>query len=162
VVRAEGAPVSGAVPAPPGGEEAVGAPSVTEVLDLALLDRLLGVQEDRARAEAQAQESRHALAALNVTHNRVTGELDVERRERMVVADRYREERMARAVADAKVAELRDRVIREMAVAEAEKREKAEALSRSARAEREAANALAAMGWLARRRYRRSLGTYEV
>lgn len=137
----------------------VGAPSVGEVLDLALLDRLLGVQEERANAEANARQSKHALAALNATHNRVTGELEVERRERMVAADRYREERMARAIADAKVAELRDRVIREMALAETEKQARADALHRSARAEREAADAFAAMGWLARRRYRRLSGS---
>ena len=150
VVRADGSPVSTSNEV-----GAVGAPSVSEVLDLALLDRLLGVQEERAVAEVRVQESKHALAALNATHNRVTGELEVERRERMVAADRYREERMARAVADAKVAELRDRVIREMALAEAEKQARADALHRSTQAEREAAKAFAAMGWLARRRYRR-------
>ena len=62
---------------------------------------------------------------------------------------------MARAVADAKVAELRDRVVREMALADAEKQARAEAMARSIRAERDNANALAAMGWLAKRRYRR-------
>ncbi len=132
-----------------------GPPSMGEVLDLELLDRLLGAQEGRVVAQAEARESKNALAALNEVHNRTTGELEVERRERMVAADRYREERMARAVADAKVAELRDRVVREMALADAEKQARAEALTRSIRAERDAANAHAVMGWLARRRYRR-------
>lgn len=130
-------------------------PSVAEAIDLALLDRLLGVQEERVTAQVEARETRHALAALNTTHDRTTGELEIERRERMVTADRYREERMARAVADAKIAELRDRVVREMTLADAEKQARSEALTRSIRAEREAANALASMGWFARRRYRR-------
>jgi hypothetical protein len=132
-----------------------GVPSVSEVVDLALLDRLLGAQEHRVVAESQVREARNALAALNQTHNRITSELEVERHERMVVTDRYREERLARAASDAKVTELRNRVTREMALAEAERQAKAEALSRSSRAERDAANALASMGWLARRRYRR-------
>jgi hypothetical protein len=132
-----------------------GVPSVSEVVDLALLDRLLGAQEQKVVAESQVRETRNALAALNTAHNRVTGELEIERHERMVVADRFREERLARAAADAKVTELRNRVTREMALAEAERQAKAEAVYRSAKAERDAANAFAAMGWLGRRRYRR-------
>lgn len=135
--------------------ESDSAPSVGEVIDLALLDRLLGAQEQRVVAESQARETRSALTALNTAHNRVTSELEIERHERMVATDRYREERLARAAADAKVTELRNRVTREMALAEAERQAKADALHRSIRAERDAANALAAMGWLARRRYRR-------
>lgn len=129
--------------------------SMVEALDLALLERLLEAQEGRVSAEVLSQENKHALAALNVTHNRATAELEVERRERMMAADRYREERMARAVADAKVAELRDRLVREMALADTEKAARTEALTRSVKAEREAANAVAAMGWRARRRYRK-------
>jgi hypothetical protein len=130
-------------------------PSMAEVVDLALLDRLLDVQEERVTAQVESRETRHALAALNDTHNRVTGELEIERRERMVTSDRYREERMARAVADAKVAELRDRVVREMALAESEKEARSEATARSIRAERDAANAMAVMSRRARRRYRK-------
>lgn len=129
--------------------------TMIEALDLAVLDRLLGAQEGKLTAEAQATEAKNALAALNDNHNRATGELEIERRERMMTADRYREERMARAVADAKVAELRDRVVREMALADAEKEARSEALTRSIKAERDAANAIASMGWLARRRYRK-------
>ncbi len=130
-------------------------PSMAEVVDLALLDRLLDVQEERVTAQVEARETKHALSALNENHNRTTGELEIERRERMITSDRYREERMARAVADAKVAELRDRVVREMALAEAEKQASSEALARSIRAERDAANAMALMSWRARRRYRK-------
>lgn len=135
------------------GTEAV--QSMVEALDLALLERLLEAQEGRVSAEVLSQENKHALAALNVTHNRATAELEVERRERMMAADRYREERMARAVADAKVAELRDRLVREMALADTEKAARTEALTRSVKAERDAATAMAAMGWRARRRYRK-------
>lgn len=131
------------------------APSVAEVVDLALLDRLLGAQEQRVMAEGQVRETRSALAVLNQTHNRVTSELEVERHERMVIADRYREERLARAASDAKVTELRNRVTREMALAEAERQAKSEAMGRTIQAERDAANAVAAMGWLARWRFRR-------
>lgn len=132
-----------------------GAPSVNEVIDLALLDRLLGAQEQKTVAETQVRETRLALSTLNQNHDRTTSELEVERHERLVVTDRYREERMARAASDAKVTELRNRVTREMALAEAERQARSEALERTARAEREAANAFASMGWLARRRYRR-------
>ncbi|MEM7324900.1 MAG: hypothetical protein AAF531_17570 [Actinomycetota bacterium] len=142
------------MPVPAGRSEAA-VQSMVEALDLALLERLLEAQEGRVSAEVLAQEKKHALSALNVTHNRTTAELDVERRERMIAADRYREERMARAVADAKVAELRDRLLREMALADTEKAARTEALTRSVKAERDAANALAAMGWRARRRYRK-------
>ena len=130
-------------------------PSMAEVVDLALLDRLLEVQEERITAQVESRETKHALAALNETHNRTTGELEIERRERMVTSDRYREERMARAIADAKVAELRDRVVREMALAEAEKQARSEALARSIRAERDAANAMALMSRRARRKFRK-------
>ncbi|MEM7275458.1 MAG: hypothetical protein AAF547_20450 [Actinomycetota bacterium] len=136
-------------------EPAGDAPTMAEALDLALLERLLAAQEGRVSAEVQAQESKNALAALNISHNRTTAELEVERRERMVTADRFREEKLARAVADAKVAELRDRVLREMALADAEKDARVEAMARSARAERDVANALGLMGWRARRRYRK-------
>ncbi len=132
-----------------------------EGLDLALLDRLLASHEERVTAEVKEQEARHALAALNDRHNQVTGELDVERRERMATAERYREERRSRAVADAKVAELRDRVMREMALADAEKQAREAALDRSMRAERDAANAVALLGWRARRRYRKLDGSPE-
>ena len=144
---------AGAQPAPV--DTRVVARTAADAIDMTLLDRLLAAHEDRVSAQVREQEARHALAALNATHDRTTGELDIERRERMATAERYREERRARAVADAKVAELRDRVLREMALAEAEKAARAEALDRSRKAEREAANAVALLGWRGRRRFRR-------
>jgi hypothetical protein len=134
-------------------------PTVTEVLDMALLDRLLGAQEDRATAEARLREANHALAALNDTHNRITSELEIERRERLVASDRFREEREARLVADAKVAELRDRMHREVALAEAERQARVEAVRRGTQAETDVVSAVSSMGWLARRRFRRARST---
>jgi len=153
-------PLTGAAPATSATDDSIepastGVPSVNEVIDLALLDRLLGAQEQKTLAETQVRETRLALNTLNQNHDRATSELEVERHERLVVTDRYREERMARAASDAKVTELRNRVTREMALAEAERQARSDALERTARAEREAADAFASMGWLARRRYRR-------
>lgn len=145
-------PASPASPSTPGADPVE---SMVEALDLALLERLLEAQEGRVAAEVVAQENKHALAALNDSHNRTTAELGVERRERMVAADRYREERMARAVAEAKVAELRDRLAREVALADTEKAARTEALTRSVKAERDVTNAMASMGWRARRRFRK-------
>jgi hypothetical protein len=124
-------------------------------IDLTLVDRLLAAHEDRVSAQVREQEARHALSTLNSTHDKTTGELEIERRERMATAERYREERRARAVADAKVAELRDRVLREMALADAEKEARNEALNRIMHAERDAANAVALLGWRGRRKFRR-------
>lgn len=134
-------------------------PSVSEVLDLALLDRLLGAHEDRVLAEVKRRESQTELSNLDQANSRLNNELEVERQERMVAADRFREERTARAVADAKITELRERVAREQAMAEAERQAKSEAVHRTVKAERAAANALASMGWLGRRRYRRIIGS---
>ncbi|MGH1488615.1 MAG: hypothetical protein ACRBK7_04350 [Acidimicrobiales bacterium] len=139
----------------PSDAEAGETPRLAESLDLALLDRLLTSHEDRVAAEVKEQEARHALTALADTHNKTTGELAVERRERMAVAERYREERRARAVADAKVAELKDRVAREVALVDSEKEARNLALNRGLRAERDAANAVALLGWRARRRYQK-------
>lgn len=132
--------------------------SISDVLDAAVLDRLLGIQEEKVVAEARAEEAKHALAALNQTHNRLTSELEIERHERLVTTDRYREERLARSAADAKVAELRNRVSREMSLADSERQARSQAMDRVAETERHLADAVASMGWLARRRYRRHAG----
>ncbi len=132
--------------------------SVAEVLDRALLDRLLGVHADKTRAVVEASQTRSALADITQKHERVTRKLEIERRERTISGDRYREERSARLVADAKVAELRQRVSREMALAEAERIAKDEAVQQRRAAEEDATKAIATMGWLARRRFRRTYG----
>lgn len=148
VPRPDQTPEAAAEPADP--------PSMAEVLDLALLDRLLGAEEEKTIAAVEAAHAQTALDALAEEHERTTSELEVERQEHLASADRYRQERTARIVADAKVAELRERVAREMAIAESQKQARAEATARWLAAEREAAHALASMGWLARRRFRRA------
>ncbi len=127
--------------------------TVAEIVDGALLNRLLGAHEERAEAEARARESQRAMTAMAAGQQRMVRELAEERYERQQTVDRLRDERSARLVTDAKMAELRARVDREQAVAENERRARLAATRRSIEAEREAAAALASMGWLARRRF---------
>ena len=61
-----------------------------------------------------------------------------------------RDERSARQIADAKMAELRRQVDRELALTESEREARLAATHRSLMAEREAAAALASMSWLSR------------
>ncbi len=127
--------------------------TVAEIVDGALLNRLLGAHEERAEAEARARESQRAMAAMAAGQQRMVRELAEERYERQQTVDRLRDERSARMITDAKMAELRARVEREHAVAENERLARLAATRRSIEAEREAAAALASMGWLARRRF---------
>ncbi len=127
--------------------------TVAEIVDGALLNRLLGAHEERAEAEARARESQRAMTAMAAGQQRMVRELAEERFERQQVVDRLRDERSARMVTDAKMAELRARIEREQAVAEAERQARFDATRRSIEAEREAAAALASMSWLARRRF---------
>lgn len=127
--------------------------TVAEIVDGALLNRLLGAHEERAEAEARARESQRAMEALAAGRQRIVRELAEERFERQRTVDRLRDERSARMVADAKMAELRARVEREETMAESERQARMDATRRSIEAEREAAAALASMGWLARRRF---------
>ena len=127
--------------------------TVAEIVDGALLNRLLGAHEERAEAEARARESQRAMAAMAAGQQRMVRELAEERYERQQTVDRLRDERSARMLTDAKMAELRARIEREQALAEDERRTRLAATRRSIEAEREAAAALASMGWLARRRF---------
>lgn len=131
--------------------------TVAEIVDGALLNRLLGAHEERAEAEARARESQRAMTAMAAGQQRMVRELAEERYERQQTVDRLRDERSARMVTDAKLAELRGRVEREQAVAEQERRARVAATRRSIEAEREAAAALASMGWLARRRFEKRM-----
>jgi len=88
-------------------------------------------------------------------------ELAEERYERQRVNDRFRDERTARLMTDAKLAELRARLDYETAAAERERIGRLEANRRIVQAEREAAAALASMGWLARRKLIRRLQILE-
>ncbi len=127
--------------------------TVAEIVDGALLNRLLGAHEERAEAEARVRESQRAMTAMAAGQQRMVRELSEERYERQRTADRLRDERSARMMTDAKMAELRARIEREQTLLEEERRARQQATHRSVRAEREAAAALASMGWLARRRF---------
>ncbi|MDH3303199.1 MAG: hypothetical protein OES24_22070 [Acidimicrobiia bacterium] len=131
--------------------------TVAEIIDGALLSRLLGAHEERAEAEARARESQRAMTAMAEGQQRMVRELAEERYERQRVNDRFRDERNARLIADAKLAELRARVEHEAAVVERERQARLEANRRIAEAERQAAAAVASMSWLARRRLQRRL-----
>jgi len=127
--------------------------TVAEIVDGALLNRLLGAHEERAEAEARARESQRAMTTMAAGQQRMVRELAEERYERQQTVDRPRDERSARLITDAKMAELRARIEREQSLAENERRARLAATRRSIEAEREAAAALASMGWLARRRF---------
>lgn len=135
--------------------------ALAQIVDAALLDRLLGAHEEKAEAIARSREIEETLSAANEAQVRTTEMLEIERRERTVAIDRLREEQRARHVADAKVAELRDRLQREMNNYDLERRARNEAADRSRQAEKDAATAVAAMGWLSRRRYRRLTDTED-
>jgi hypothetical protein len=135
--------------------------TVAEIIDGALLDRLLGSHEQRAEAEARSRESQRAMTAMAAGQQRMVRELAEERYERQRVNDRFRDERTARLMTDAKLAELRARLDHETAAAERERIGRLEANRRIVQAEREAAAALASMGWLARRKLIRRLQILE-
>ena len=84
-------------------------------------DRLLGAHEERAEAEARARESQRAMTAMATGQQRMVRELAEERYERQRVNDRFRDERTARMLTDAKLAELRARLDHETAAAERER-----------------------------------------
>lgn len=136
--------------------------TVAEIIDGALLSRLLGAHEDRAEANARARESQRAMTAMAAGQQRMVRELAEERYERQRVNDRFRDERNARMVADAKLAEVRARLDHETAMVEKERQARLDANRRIAEAEREAAAALASMSWLARRKLQRRLGLLET
>ncbi len=129
--------------------------ALAEIIDAALLDRLLGAHEEKAEAVANTRSVTKNLAETKDAHKRTTEMLEIERRERNIALDRFRQEQTARYVADAKVAELRDRLVRDMATLDGEKQARVDATRRSLKAEREAATAMASMGWVSRRRFRR-------
>ena len=135
--------------------------TVAEIIDGALLNRLLGAHEDRAEAEARSRESQRAMTAMAAGQQRMVRELAEERYERQRVNDRFRDERTARMMTDAKLAELRARLDHESAAAERERIGRLESNRRIVQAEREAAAALASMSWLARRKLKRRLQILE-
>jgi hypothetical protein len=136
--------------------EGQGAPSLADVLDTALLEKLLGAHEEKTKALVQAERQRTEYEAL------AARQLDVERRfedvdsQRVELAERLHSESVARAIADARVTELRDQLQREITYAEAERYERRQALARETKAAAEMADAKARLGWWARRKLNRS------
>lgn len=135
----------------------VGAPSFAEALDLALLDRLLGVQEQAVLAVADAERAEVEAERFSDQHRRAEADLAAERQQRAEVEERFHSEQLARVTAESRAAELEMRVRREEALAREERAAASYANMRSLRREREAALATANLNWRGRRRYRRQL-----
>ncbi|MGI9608753.1 MAG: hypothetical protein ACR2NL_00510 [Acidimicrobiia bacterium] len=135
--------------------------TLAEVLDTALLERLLGAKEAETTALVKAERHRTEYESL------AARQLDVERRYAEEIdraanlAQQLRDEAVARAVADTRVKELRDQLQREITYTEAERYERRQAVVRETQAAAEAARTRAAMGWWSRRRLRAS-GVPEV
>lgn len=133
-----------------------GAPSLSDVLDTALLEKLLGAKEAETAALVKAERQRSEYDAL------AARQLEVEQRyadadlQRSALAEQLHNEALARAISDARVNELRDQLQREITYAEAERYERRQALARETKATAEAAELRAALGWRARRKLRRA------
>lgn len=134
-----------------------GAPTFAEALDLALLDRLLGVQEQAVLAVADAERAEADVERFSNDHRQAEAALAAERRQRADAEERFHSEQLARVSAESRAAELEMRVRREEALAREERAAASYANMRSLRREREAALATANMSWRGRRRYRRQL-----
>ncbi|MFW2381547.1 MAG: hypothetical protein ACN4GZ_07295 [Acidimicrobiales bacterium] len=170
ITSVEAPPVDSASPEPPVSSAAIEAAgtevefarddaesnelTLAEVLDTALLERLLGAKEAETTALVRAERHRTEYESL------AARQLDVERRyadevERAAsLAQQLRDEAVARAVADTRVKELRDQLQREITYTEAERYERRQAVVREAQAAADAARARGAMGWWSRRRLR--------
>ena len=128
------------------------APTFSDVLDTALLEKLLGAKEAETVALVQAERHRSeydALAARQLEVERRYADVDLQRSD---LADRLQSEALARAISDARVTELRDQLQREVTYAEAERYERRQALARETKAAIEAAEIRAALGWWGRRK----------
>lgn len=131
--------------------------SASEIVDTELLDRLLAVQEAKTEAMCRAEQSEYALEAAKTHYSALEEELNVERKERSMSAEKLREERLARKVADVKIAELNEQLVRETTISEAERQERISSTNRTLEAEQKATYAFASMGWWGRRRYLKAL-----
>lgn len=138
------------------------APSITEVLDLALLDRLLGVQEAATIAAVDARNAECDLTKLTETVDQLRIEADVSRSAIVSLREQLEDEHFSLALAEAKNVELENRLRREEEQAREERSAARYANMRSLRREREAALAAGAMGWWSRRRYRRLQGVDSI
>jgi hypothetical protein len=130
--------------------------TLTEVLDTALLERLLGAKEAETGALVKAERQRTEYESLAARQLEVERRFDREVERSSELTRQLRDEAVARSIADARVTQLRDQLQREMAYAEAERYERRQAMAREALAAAEAAESRAAMGWWSRRRLRAS------
>ncbi len=132
-------------------------PSAAEIVDMALLDKLLGIQEAKAEAASRAEQAEYALEATKTHYSKLEEELAVERQERSTAAERLREERLARKIADVKIAELNEQLVRETTIAESERKERIAAATRTMDAEKKTSYAVASMNWIARKRFMKAI-----
>lgn len=128
--------------------------TLSEVLDTALLERLLGAKEAETTALVKAERHRTEYESLAARQLEVERRFDQETERSEELARKLHDEAVARAVSDARVTELRNQLQREITYAEAERYERRQALAREATASADAAQTRAALGWWSRRRLR--------
>lgn len=131
------------------------APTLAEVVDAAFLETLLGAKASESEALVAAERHRVEYDSLAARQMELELRLSTTDDERRVLAERLHNETLARAIADARVTELRDQLQREIAYAEAERYERRQAVAREALAAMRAAEAESVMGRRARRRLAR-------
>lgn len=130
-------------------------PTLAEVVDAAFLETLLGAKASESEALVSAERHRVEYDSLAARQMELELRLSTTDDERRVLAERLHNEALARAIADARVTELRDQLQREIAYAEAERYERRQAVAREALAAMKAAEAESVMGRRARRRLAR-------
>lgn len=130
-------------------------PTLAEVVDAAFLETLLGAKASESEALVAAERHRVEYDSLAARQMELELRLSTTDDERRVLAERLHNETLARAIADARVTELRDQLQREIAYAEAERYERRQAVAREALAAMKAAETESVMGRRARRRLAR-------
>ncbi|MBT8241861.1 MAG: hypothetical protein KJN63_11600, partial [Acidimicrobiia bacterium] len=126
--------------------------SLAEVLDTALLERLLGAKDAETKALVNAERQRAVYESLAARQLEVEQRFTEEAERSAELARQLRDEAVARAVADARVTELRNQLQREITYSESERYERRQALAREASAVADAARTEAVLGWWSRRR----------
>lgn len=137
--------------------ETLPTPTLAEVVDAAFLETLLGAKASESAALVTAERHRVEFDSLAARQMELELRLSTTDDERRVLAERLHNETLARAIADARVTELRDQLQREIAYAEAERYERRQAIAREALATMKASEAASVMGRRARRRLARRL-----
>jgi hypothetical protein len=133
--------------------------SLAEVLDTALLEQLLGAKAAETQALVTAERQRAVYESLAARQLEVERRFTEEAERSAELARQLRDEAVARAVADARVSELRNQLQREISYSEAERYERRQALAREAEAVADAARTHAALGWWSRKRLKATTGS---